>query len=161
MSLKSSAKILDRDAIVNTLKERLSILPYYVKGVILFGSVARDEITERSDVDLLVLHERINISDIVERRRIIYKEISEVLQGIFPITVIDMELESFLKPKIITSLLLNIYYDAIVVLDRTEELQEFIKFVKERIDKSGLIRRKDEKSYYWILPKPMEKVKIL
>jgi len=161
MSLKSSAKILDRDAIVNTLKERLSILPCYVKGVILFGSVARDEITERSDVDLLVLHEGINISDIVERRRVIYKEISGALQGIFPITVIDMELESFLKPKIITSLLLNIYYDAIVILDRTGELQEFIKFVKGRIEKSGLVRRKDGKSYYWILPKPMEKVKVL
>jgi len=56
---------------------------------------------------------------------------------------------------------LNIYYDAIVILDRTGELQEFVKFVKERIEKSGLVRRKDGKSYYWILPKPMEKVKIL
>jgi len=152
--------MFDRAAVVDILRERLSTLPYYVKGVILFGSVARDEIAERSDVDLLVLHEGLD-ADVVERRRVIYKEVSEALQGIFPITVIDMELELFLNPKTITSLLLNIYYDGIVVLDRTGKLQEFMKFVKERIERSGLVRRKDGRSYYWILPKPMEKVKIL
>jgi len=72
-----------------------------------------------------------------------------------------MELELFLNPKTITSLLLNIYYDGIVVLDRTGKLQEFMKFVRERIERSGLVRRKDGRSYYWILPKPMEKVKVL
>lgn len=136
--------MLDRGAIVSILRERLPALPYYVKGVILFGSVARGEADERSDVDLLVLHEGLNVSDVVERRRIVYREVAEVLRGVFPTTVIDMELELFLKPKTITSLLLNIYYDAVVVLDRTGELREFIKFVKGRVEKSDLARRGDE-----------------
>jgi len=152
--------MFERAAIIDILRERLSTLPHYVRGVILFGSVARDEAAERSDIDLLVLHEGL-YADIVERRRIVYEEVSEALQGIFPITVIDMELELFLNPKTITSLLLNIYYDGVVVLDRTGKLQEFMESVRRRIEESGLVRRRDGRSYYWILPKTMEKVKIL
>jgi len=152
--------MLERAAVADVLRRRLSTLPHYVKGVVLFGSVARDEATERSDVDLLVLHDGLD-ADIVERRRIVYEEVSKALQGIFPVTVIDMELEHFLNPKTITSLLLNIYYDGVVVLDRTGGLQEFMESVRRRIEGSGLARRRDGRAYYWVLPKPMERVKIL
>ena len=41
---------------VGELRRRLSDLPGYVKAVLLFGSLARGEAGERSDVNLLVLH---------------------------------------------------------------------------------------------------------
>ncbi|MGQ9781858.1 MAG: nucleotidyltransferase domain-containing protein [Nitrososphaeria archaeon] len=156
-----NAIAFDKDSAIRALKERLSTLSSHVKGVLLFGSIPRNETAKKSDVDLLILHEELNTKDLVERRRAIYKEAKELVQGLFPLTVIDMELKDFLKPKNITPLLLNIYWDAIVVVDRTGNLQEFLDTIREKIRKSGLVRAKDRRSYYWILPKPMEKVEIL
>jgi len=72
-----------------------------------------------------------------------------------------MEVDDFLKPKIITPLLLNIYWDAQVILDKTGTLQPFLECVKKRIVEHSLRRVKDGRSYYWVLPKPMEKVELL
>jgi hypothetical protein len=77
------------------------------------------------------------------------------------ITVVDMELEHFLKPIEIIALLLNVYWDAVVVYDNTGILNEFLSHVREKIVKSGLKRVKDGKAYRWVLPKPMMEIKIL
>ena len=134
----------------------------YVKAVVMFGSRARGESGERSDVDLLVLHEDCEIEDPVVRRRHLYKLVREAVGERFEdVTVVDMELERFLKPTEITALLLNVYWDAVVVYDKTEILRGFLGHVREKIVKSGLKRVKDGRAYYWVLPKPMREVKIL
>jgi predicted nucleotidyltransferase len=128
----------------------------------MFGSRARGESEERSDVDLLVLHEGCEIQDPVLRRRHLYNRLREAIGEEFEdITVVDMELEHFLKPIEITALLLNVYWDAVVVYDNTGILNEFLSHIREKIVKSGLKRVKDGKAYRWVLPKPMMEIKIL
>ena len=133
-----------------------------IKAILLFGSMARGEASKKSDIDLLVLHENYDVEDPVIRRRNLYMVVSDLL-GEYPggITIIDMEFKNFIKPKVITPLLLNIYWDAKVVYDATGKIEGFLRHVRNRIVKSGLKRVRDGKAYYWILPKPMEEVRIL
>ena len=133
-----------------------------IKAVLLFGSRARGESAGRSDVDLLVLHEEWEIEDAVLRRRRLYGLLRESVGEEFEdITVVDMKLECFLKPREIAALLLNVYWDAVVVYDRTESVEGFLKGVREKISKSGLKRVRDGKAYYWVLPEPLKEVRIL
>ena len=77
---------------------------------------------------MLVLHKNCGIKDPVLRRRRLYYLIHEALGGTYEeLTVLDMEVDDFLKPRIITPLLLNIYWDAQVILDKTEMLQPFLE----------------------------------
>jgi len=133
-----------------------------IKAILLFGSKARGEAMERSDTDLLVLHDGCRIEDPVARRRHFYSALRAMLQGAKEeVTVTDMELTQFLKPEGVTALLLNIYWDASVLMDRTGTLSEFLKTVRENIAKSGLERIRDGKTYRWVLPEPMKEVKLL
>ena len=151
------------DIIAKILKERLSsIRDPSIKAILLFGSRARGESEDKSDVDLLVLHEGYDTKDPVLRRREIYNLIRDLIGEEFEsLTVIDMEFKSFISPVEVSSLLLNIYWDAKVVYDLTGLLESFLNAVRDKISKSGLKRVKDGKAYYWILPKPMKEVKIL
>ncbi len=140
----------------------LTSIEHCVRAVLLFGSAARGETVERSDVDLLILYENCELKDPVLRRRRLYHLIHESIGEIYEdLTVLDMELDRFLEPKIITPLLLNVYWDAQVVIDETGTLQRFLERVRKRIVERGLRRVKDGRSYYWITPKPMEKVELL
>ncbi|MEM3904946.1 MAG: nucleotidyltransferase domain-containing protein [Sulfolobales archaeon] len=162
ISLRSSLSTRSRDYVLFELRRRLSDLPTYIKAVLLFGSIARGEANEYSDVDLLILHSDLPIIDLVERRRYLYRLIIERLGDVFDsITLIDMSLNEFLKPDVVTPLLLNIYVDAVVILDRVGEIEEFLSNVRRKVVEVGLKKVKDEKAYYWILPKPLEKVRIV
>jgi len=133
-----------------------------IKAILLFGSRARGEARQRSDTDLLVLHDGCRIEDPVARRRHFYGAVRVMLQGAREeVTVTDMELTQFLKPERVTALLLNIYWDASVLMDRTGTLSEFLKTVRENIAKSGLERIRDGKTYRWVLPEPVKEVKLL
>ncbi len=133
-----------------------------VRAVLLFGSRARGEALERSDVDLFILHEGCDIEDPVLRRRHLYKLLREAIGSEFGgLTLIDMEIEDFLRPKEINALLLNLYWEAIPIYDVTGKLQGFLEHVKERIARSGLKRVWDGRTYRWVLPEPMKEVKIL
>jgi len=154
---------MDSSRDVELLRDRLRCIEEpYVKAVLLFGSRARGESGERSDVDLLALHEGCRVEDDVTRRRHLYNLLREAVGGEFEdITLVDMKLESFLKPVDINSLLLNVYWDAVVVYDKTGNVEDFLRSVREKIVKSGLKRVRDGKAYYWVLPKPLKEVRIL
>lgn len=145
------------------LKDRLRRLrDPSVKAVILFGSVARGEASGRSDVDLLLLLEGNNVKDPVLRRKLLYSLVRNAVGDQFDsLTVLDMELQQFRKPMEISPLLLNIYWDALVILDKTRTLKSFLGRVKKKIAKSGLKRVRDDRAYYWTLPEPMKEVRIL
>lgn len=132
-----------------------------MKAVLLFGSKARGESRDRSDVDLLVLHEGCGIQDSVLRRRLLYNVIREAVGGEAGLTVVDMELHRFLNPGEVNPLLLNIYWDAIVLHDSTGSVEAFLKRVRGRISASGLKRVRSGKAYHWVLPEPLKKVEIL
>lgn len=147
---------------VESLKRVLSsIREPCVKAVLLFGSRARGESGDRSDVDLLVLHEGCSIQDAVLRRRSLYNVLREAVGGEAGLTLIDMELQRFLNPGEVTPLLLNIYQDAIVLRDSTGSVESFLRKVREGISASGLKRVRSGKAYRWVLPEPLKKVKIL
>ena len=153
---------MDRDELIKILRNRLNNLPSAIKAVLLFGSVARGEAREKSDIDLLVLHEELGINNPVSRRRYLYRLVMDRIGDLFDaVTLIDMELKEFLKPKIITSLLLNIYWDSIVIIDRTKRIERFLSYVRERIREAGVVRIKDGKAYYWKLPRPFGRIEIL
>ena len=75
--------------------------------------------------------------------------------------MIDMELDRFLEPGTVTPFLLNVYADAVVVVDRVGGVEEFLQRVRRRIRELVLTRVKDGRAYYWVLPKPVEKVELL
>ncbi len=153
---------MDRSELIKVLRIRLNDVPSFIKAILLFGSFARNEASENSDLDLLVLHDGMQIDNPVVRRRILYRIVMDRIDDLFDaVTLIDMELEEFLKPKIITSLLLNIYWDSIIIIDRTGKLGSFINYVHEKIREAGLIRIKNGDAYYWKLPKPFRRIKIL
>jgi len=150
------------ERVVEILSSRLSDLPGFVKAVILFGSTARGEATETSDIDLLVLHEGLQGLSPVKRRRLLYTLVMERISDFFEaVTVIDMDYSEFTKPEQVTPLLLNIYWDGVVVIDRSGKLSGFLSRVRKRIIESGLKHVKEGREYYWILPKPLEKVVIV
>ena len=153
--------MINCQTVINDVRTRLSrLVSSSFVAVLLFGSLARCEAGDRSDVDLLVLHTGLNRIDRVRRRRAVYLAVSALLRD-YPLTVIDMDINEFLNPGIITPLLLNIYWDAVVLLDRTGKLSEFLERVRRRIVESGLRRVRDGRAYYWVLPKPLERVRII
>lgn len=153
----------NRDDVVKILGLRLDSLPSFVRAILLFGSYARDEADERSDIDLLVLYEGLDRDKPIERRRSLYKLVMNYIGDLFDnVTLIDMRLKDFLNPKNITPLLLNVYWDSIVVLDRTNSrVKKFLEHVRRRIIEVGLERVKNGEVYYWRLPKPMQRIRIL
>ena len=111
---------------IELLRDRLQqIKEPCVNAVLLFSSRARGESRNRSDIDLLVLHEGCEIKDAVAKRRYLYNLLREVLGREFEdITLIDMKLNAFLNPSEISSLLLNVYWDAVAVYDETRVLED-------------------------------------
>ena len=139
-----------------------SIKEPYIAAILLFGSRARGEGRERSDYDFLVLHRGLEMADPVMRRRAIYKVIREAVRDTCEgLTVIDMRFEDFLSPEEVTPLLLNIYWDSVVLLDRIGELEEFLRKVRKNIVAGGLRRVRDGAHYSWVLPEPLKRVKIV
>ena len=147
--------------VINDLRIRVSRLTNDAfTAVLLFGSMARCEANEYSDVDLLILHRGLSHIDRIKRRRAIYLAVSALLRD-YSLIVLDMDINEFLNPGIVTPLLLNIYWDAVILLDKTGKLGEFLEHVRRRIIESGLRRIKDGRAYYWVLPRQLERVRIV
>jgi predicted nucleotidyltransferase len=127
----------------------------FIAGVVLFGSVARGEESERSDVDLLVLWEGL---DKREALQVVYEAVSKKFPPGIGLTVLEAEYWNFVNARKLTPLLVNIAYDGIVLYDKYGKLNEFLARVRRGIEEKGLARRKLGKSYYWVLPKPGSKV---
>ena len=150
---------------IEALRRRISKLDDpFVKAILLFGSLARGEAHQRSDIDILVLHEDYPEKDPIYRRRKLYHAVHSLISDMWPaITLIDMDIKNFLKPKHISPLLLNIYWDAVILLDRTRGLEAFLRQVRKRIAKVGLrrVRCPDGRTYHWVFPEPMKEVRII
>jgi len=139
--------------------KRMVVENRFVAGVILFGSVARGEESERSDVDLLVLWEGLDVDE-KKRHVYVYRAVSQYFPSSVRLTVLDMEYSSFLKVRKLTPLLLNIIYDGVVLYDKYGLLEKFLSRVRGELEAKGLKRVKIGKYYYWKLPKPGAKVEL-
>lgn len=100
--------------VIGDLRPRLSkLVNDTFVAVILFGSLARCEADSRSGVDILVFHKNLGRIDRVRRRRAVYLAVSALPRD-YPLTVIDVDVDEFLNPGVVTPLLFNIYWDAVV-----------------------------------------------
>jgi len=125
----------------------------FVAGIILFGSVARGEPRGRSDLDLLILWEGVDLP-LRERYIMFYKLAARYFMVGKDLTVLDMEYDRFINSRRLTPLLLNIISDAVVLYDKYDRVSSFVSEARERLAKTGLKRVKRGRFYYWILPKP-------
>jgi len=146
------------DIIDRYIKKVISENPF-ITGIILFGSIARGEERERSDIDLLVLWDDLQV-DPDERHVYIYKAVSKHFPPSTSLTVIDMKYTDFLKTEKVTSLFLNVVYDGIVLYDKHGKLKSFLSKVKKELERKGVKRVKIGKYYYWKLPKAGGKIEL-
>lgn len=139
-------------AVVKKLREEFAD---HLVAVAMFGSVARGEADERSDLDLLVLLRAIPKS--LERRYQVYKPIHDatIQTGrVRDITVIDLD-EEFIRNRDaeVTPFMLNIASDATVLYDLEGELASFLERVRRLIEIAGLERYKTKDGKYGWKPK--------
>lgn len=125
----------------------------FVAGLILFGSVARGESDSRSDLDLLILWEDVDLP-LRERYVMFYKLASRYFKVGKGLTVLDVEYARFVNLKKINPLFLNIIFDAIILYDKHGKLNAFISETREKLAKTGLTRVRKGRFYYWVLPRP-------
>jgi uncharacterized protein len=90
--MNNSQSILDRDDIVNILREQMVRSRFGIKSLLLFGSVARNEATQESDLDFIV-----DFDGTITFDR--YMDLKIFLEDLFG-KKIDLAIEDTLKPQI-------------------------------------------------------------
>ena len=92
ISMKNLPSILDRDDIISILREQMVRSRFGIKSLFLFGSVARNEATQESDLDFIV-----NFDGVITFDR--YMDFKIFLEDLFD-KKIDLAIEDTLKPQI-------------------------------------------------------------
>ena len=92
ISMKNLPSILDRDDIISILREQMVRSRFGIKSLFLFGSVARNEATQESDLDFIV-----NFDGVITFDR--YMDLKIFLEDLFD-KKIDLAIEGTLKPQI-------------------------------------------------------------
>ena len=92
-------------------------------GLALFGSWARGEAREKSDVDVLVVLKSLKG---MEARSVIYKTIAKHVKR--ALTLVDVRLNEIATDRVVlTPLLINIVADAIIIWDTGNVLRGFVE----------------------------------
>ncbi|RLE89482.1 MAG: nucleotidyltransferase domain-containing protein [Thermoprotei archaeon] len=115
-------------------------------GLMLFGSYARGEASEESDVDVLVVLRGL---EGFKARSEIYSILAEHIKK--PVTLIDVELEEVSKKELeVTPLLLNILYDGQIIYDESGILRRLKDNAFKLVKKAQLVRyRTPNGKYGW------------
>jgi len=146
---RESARIPREAAdIVQKLKECASelekLLGDELLGLLLFGSWARGEAREDSDVDVFVVLKSLKG---VEARAFVYKVVAERVKR--AVTLVDARADELFKEELeLTPLLLNILVDGIVIYDKTGKLSELTAKTKQLVEKANLTRYKTPNGKY-------------
>jgi len=132
-------------------REVSSSLPEWLleklKAIILFGSVARGENSDGSDLDFLVLVEGLSGTP-VERSRVVYKGFRTIRQKSKRDTSIVVA--TLAEMKTVTPFIINVAFDGIVLYDVDGEALEILNRVKESVRQAGLERyRTSDGGYGW------------
>lgn len=126
-----------------------------LEAVVLFGSCARMEAVERSDIDFFVVVQGLP-KEPVRRRYVVYDALTPVLRK-FKRDVSVIEVDAKDVGRQITSLLINIAHDGVVLYDRDGRIKSLFNKVKSAVKKAGLVRYKTcEGTYGW---KPGQELK--
>ena len=90
--MKNLPSILDRDHIISILRGQMVRSRFGIKSLFLFGSLARNEATQESDLDFIV-----NFDGAITFDR--YMDLKIFLEDLFD-KKIDLAIEGTLKPQI-------------------------------------------------------------
>lgn len=129
-------------------------------SVYIFGSVARGEASEGSDIDIIVVVEglpedvgkRLEISSYLKkifRQRSIRMRRILRMKGL-PVTISDI----LLTPEEVRKhppILLDLTADGIPLIDKDNFLSKELEKVRERLRELGAVRIKGKHGWYWIL----------
>jgi predicted nucleotidyltransferase len=139
-------------AVVGKLNEKFGD---NLAAVALFGSAARCEADERSDLDFLVVLR--GIPKGLQRRYEVYEPIHEAVtmqSRQTDVTVIDLDEEFIMNTDVeITPLMLNIASDALILYDPEGKLASFVEHVLKLIQVAGLERYRTRDGKYGWKPK--------
>ena len=115
-------------------------------GLLLFGSYARGEASDRSDVDVLVVMRGLKGLKV---RGDVYGILAKHVGR--PLTLIDVDLADISRDDLeVTPLLLNALYDGVIVYDRFGVLERLKLKTIELIRKANLVRyRTPDGKYGW------------
>jgi len=126
---------------VNTLIEALG--PNLV-AVALFGSQARGEASERSDVDLLLIARQLP-QDPFERRQLVQMPLLQ--NGVSSVSVLARTVDEFLAD--VTPLHLDLAADAVSLYDPKGWLTSKLERLQQLVREAGLVRQRTAHGWVW------------
>ncbi|MGD2122295.1 MAG: toxin-antitoxin system HicB family antitoxin [Gemmatimonadota bacterium] len=133
------------DGILEAVRRAVDLLGDDVRGVVAFGSWARDELVEGSDVDLLIV-----VEPSLKIDRSLYREWDRA-----PLTWAGHRIEPHFihlpeKGRRITGLWAEVALDGIVLFDRDHSLSRRMAEIRSRIASGELSRRWKDGHPYWV-----------
>jgi predicted nucleotidyltransferase len=148
------------DIIVEALKANLG---GKLISIILYGSTARGDVSEDSDIDLLIVLENLSESRL-ERIRI-FDEVEKRCERELKSVENEYNIKIFFSPILktvdearkITPLYLDMVEDGIILFDRDDFMKKTIDRVRARLRELGARRIWRGRRWYWVL-KPEVKV---
>ncbi len=156
MDFREKLERMILDSLLSTLNDKLV-------AVVLFGSVARNEFDERSDIDVFIVTDGLTqFETSFNRRRYIYNALTPlIIEFRRDITLIEIEERELNELGSITPLLLNIAWDGYIIYDKSGKLTMMLKEIKKAVRKSGLERYKTiDGKYGWKLKYPGQIVEV-
>jgi len=123
-------------------------------SLVLYGSLARGDFRNDSDIDLLLIFEKLPKEKFLRQRFFIEieKEISfeEFYEkGYYP--TFSPILKTTKEAKFLSPLYLDMVDDAIILFDKNSFFQNILEILKARLSELGAIKKKIGDKWYWDL----------
>jgi predicted nucleotidyltransferase len=140
LEARSSRRVEGPEDVLKGLKECINdlegALGDELLGLMLFGSWARGEAKEDSDIDVLVVLRSLKG---MKARSAVYRAVARRVGR--AVTLIDVRADELFKEELeLTPLLLNALVDGVVIYDRTGKLGELASKARRLVEAAGLVR---------------------